>query len=480
MSHETGSGGHAVDDRPARTSTLAIGGLVALLVVAVAVADESPLGVGLAAVSGACLAAGIGRIGDDRPWLVAASAALGLAGGCGVLASLLFPGARLANLGVGMAAFGTALSAVDAPGDDGVLEAVGTFTYPVVTVWLATLGVVFVPVAAELFTLASSAFVPANAGPDLFGFAFLVTLAVLSVRSALRGLPITELAPKEDRERIAALLDRAENALTKALWISLGGLVLGLVVAVLLLYVDLPTIVTEAIALTAGTPVLRGPLFALALVAGVTAIAARLLRYGGETVLKHERRAAAAAGGLAFAAGVVAVHPLVLRAIAATTARSEFLDGDRFVVLVGLLAAVDVMLVLLLVGLLVIPVLVGLGLASDRGIGHAIAATGLLAGAVATAAHPPLVVALVVGALVVWDVGEFAGRMGEEVGRDADTTRVEAIHAAGSVGVGVVAALVAGGAYVLVQWLNASGRVALVALAVAVVGVFMLAATLRG
>lgn len=480
MSHRTGVGGHAVDDRPARTSTLATVGLVALLVVAVAIASESLLAVALAAVAGGCLAVGLGRIGDDRPWVVAGSAALGLAGGCGVVAALLFPGSRLASLAVAVAAFGTGLSAVDAPGEDRILEAVGMFTYPAVVVWLATLVVTFVPVAAELFSLALSAFVPANAGPDLFGFAFLVTVAVLSVRSALRGLPITELAPEEDRDRIAALLDRAESALTKALWISLGGLVLGLVVALVLFYVDIPRIVTEAVALTAGSPVVRGPLFAVALVAGATAVASRLLCHGLGTVLKHRRRAAAAAGGAAFALGVVAVHPLVLRVVATVTGDSGILGGEPFALLVGLLVVVDVVLVLLLVGLLVVPVVVGARLAPGRAVGHAIAAAGLLAGAVATAAHPPLVVALVVGALVVWDVGEFAVRVGEEVGRDADTTRVEAIHAAGSVGVGLVAALVAGGAWALVQQLNASGRVALVALAVAVVGVFMLAATLRG
>jgi hypothetical protein len=480
MSHEPRTNDNAVDDRPARTSTLALAGLVGLLVLAVGVASGSLSTVCFGAVSGGGIAAAIGWIADDRPWVIATSATLGLAAGCGLLVAGLLPGARLASLAAALAAFGTVLSVVDAPSDDGVLEAVGMFTYPVVVLWLATLGVALVPVAGELLTVAANALVPANAGPDLFGFAFLVALAVLSVRSAVRALPVTELAPKDDRDRIAALLDQAERALTKALWISFGGLILGIVFAFVLHYVELPTIVSEAIASTAGTPVVRGPLFVVALVAGTTAIGTRLVDHVGRPVLNYRHRAAAATGGLAFAVGIVAVHPLIFRAIAAVTGTEEVLSIDSFVRLVGLLAALDVVLVLLLVTLLIVPFLVGVGLASDRAVGHAIASSGLLAGAVATASNPPLVVALVVGALVAWDVGEFAVRVGQEVGRDADTTRVEAIHAAGSVGVAVVAALVAGGAYALVQVLNASGRVALVALAIAVVGTFLLAATLRG
>ena len=56
-------------------------------------------------------------------------------------------------------------------------------------------------------------------------------------------------------------------------------------------------------------------------------------------------------------------------------------------------------------------------------------------------------------ALVVWDAGEFATGLREELGTDAATTRGELVHVGGSLAVGAGALLVA----VLLELLVASG-----------------------
>ncbi len=65
------------------------------------------------------------------------------------------------------------------------------------------------------------------------------------------------------------------------------------------------------------------------------------------------------------------------------------------------------------------------------------------------AAPVPVTLACTVGTVVAWDVATNAVELGEQMGRDADTTRAEVSHVLATTGVGVVLAAVSYGVYVL-------------------------------
>ncbi|MFD1597695.1 DUF7519 family protein [Halobellus rarus] len=96
----------------------------------------------------------------------------------------------------------------------------------------------------------------------------------------------------------------------------------------------------------------------------------------------------------------------------------------------------------------------------------------LVAGIRGGGAEPLLVAAL--GAVLAWDVGEFATGVGEQLGRDADTARLETVHAATSLLVGVVGAGVVYGVY-----LAAGGGQPTSAVVLLLFGAVVLVAVLR-
>lgn len=70
----------------------------------------------------------------------------------------------------------------------------------------------------------------------------------------------------------------------------------------------------------------------------------------------------------------------------------------------------------------------------------------VLAGVETTAVGPVLI--SVTAAVLAWDIGTNAISVGEQLGRAADTRRLEAVHIAASTGVGVVTCSIAYGLYV--------------------------------
>lgn len=84
-----------------------------------------------------------------------------------------------------------------------------------------------------------------------------------------------------------------------------------------------------------------------------------------------------------------------------------------------------------------------------------------------------LVVALWLG-IVAWDVGEHAIGVGEQLGRGADSRRVELVHLAGATFVGAMATVVGYGAY-----RASTGGQPVVALVFLLLGVVALVAALR-
>lgn len=79
-----------------------------------------------------------------------------------------------------------------------------------------------------------------------------------------------------------------------------------------------------------------------------------------------------------------------------------------------------------------------------------VGASGLFAGAILAGARGAPVAPVLVSAtaaVVAWDVGSSAIGVGEQLGRDADTRRLETVHATASVLVGAVTAGVGYGLY---------------------------------
>ncbi|MFB6154501.1 MAG: hypothetical protein ABEJ22_01310 [Haloferacaceae archaeon] len=102
---------------------------------------------------------------------------------------------------------------------------------------------------------------------------------------------------------------------------------------------------------------------------------------------------------------------------------------------------------------------------------------GLLVGLVVAGAAgaPPLLLVLgAASAVVSWDVGEHGIGVGEQLGREADTTRVELVHATLSLVVALLTVVVSYGAY-----RAATGGQPVTALVFLLVGAVALVAALR-
>lgn len=120
---------------------------------------------------------------------------------------------------------------------------------------------------------------------------------------------------------------------------------------------------------------------------------------------------------------------------------------------------------------------VGYGVLRGREAAVTVGAVGLfagvvLAGVLGSPAEPLLVAAA--GTVVTFDVGEQAVSLGRQVGRRADTTAAELVHAAGSTVVATSAVALAYGAF---RFLGGSSVLALV---LTLFGAVVIAAALRG
>lgn len=69
----------------------------------------------------------------------------------------------------------------------------------------------------------------------------------------------------------------------------------------------------------------------------------------------------------------------------------------------------------------------------------------------ATGAGPRVTVPAALCAVLAWDTGGYAVRLGAELGREADTARAELVHAGLTLAVGVTAVFVAVGGYLVVS-----------------------------
>jgi hypothetical protein len=318
-------------------------------------------------------------------------------------------------------------------------------------------------------------FAPAAGQLHLLGFLMVFATASYATYRAVRDLPLQELAGEatigDDSNDDSGTSGIRVADVFAALQRGLGGL--AAVAAMLVppaflvevapwdsaIREGLPDAIYALVVTLTSSEVARHLLVRLAVVAGTLALVATLVRRSSRTSTEDLLVAYAPyLAGLTVVAGIGVVHRQVLDGLVAFVAgRLESPLAGLFsrlseqvvsfygseTIVLGLTAAV---LALASVGIFALYLSFALGFVSDRVAGPALAASGLfLAAAFAATTDASLLVVLgtLVAALVVWDVGEFATTLGSEVGRRAQTRRVELLHALGALSVGAVGAIAA-------------------------------------
>jgi hypothetical protein len=449
----------------------------------------------LALAGGVVTGVAVAALGDDDPRRVAAGVVLAATGAVVVLGGVV--SATAVTLPLVAVGLGAATGALGALGRGRLLDAVGPLAVGSVPLGLAAGASVALPLVVDAARGVLSAALSAGGRLDLFGASVLALVAAVALREAVRSVPAVELAAREDRDRIASQVAAVDRALGRAIRATAGGVGVGLCLFVYRALVGLPPGVADLLGALFGTPLVRGPLVAVAVAGGGVAVTAGLVRWVGAATVEGGRRVASVLAGAALAGGlVVASVPLVAVAGALPPAAGDVVVGlDRsFGPAAAALVPPTVALLVVWTGLFALPAGVGLGLVPDRATGPAVASAGLFGVAVGVAGRAPAaaVVGVVAAGMVAWDLGEYAVGLGEEVApppATGESTTVEAVpgadhaeavHAAGAVGVGVGAVLLGTGALVFARSVEPGGSTALAALAVALVGTLALVATLRG
>ncbi|MFB6195802.1 MAG: hypothetical protein ABEI80_06500 [Haloplanus sp.] len=490
---------------------------VVALLVGTGLALAATLGGGVPGI-GATAAAGVAlgvavlcRARDGPEWAAAAAAltplaALGGVAGVGLVAVErgLFGGTggtplRTVTstlgfaLGAGMATLGATGTLGDGLGDGavrGVWRSAVATTGTVGAAFAAVLVARFDPLASlptpgiDPGAILRPLMAPTHPTVALVSFPILVVAAALAGRSALSALPITELVSRRQRESVAESVDRLDAALTAT--VTYGVLATGVSLLSVLPSVRAAPPV-RMLALVLASPALRGAVLALGAVAAGLALAGRLLRaVAGGTASTLGRRLPATAGG----AGVVAAAVVGGGAVRSLSAAVPLPRPVRALVadLVTSLSPAGFVLgatLFALVGLTAVLTVLGLGLATGlvpaRGSAGALAGAGLvLCGAVAgvVGASGVGVFVLVGLGVVAWDASAQGVAARADLG-PRSATRIEAVHAVGSVGVAAVGVAVAWAAYGLVTRVALADGV-LVGAVVAVAGSVLLLGVLRG
>lgn len=336
--------------------------------------------------------------------------------------------------------------------------------------------------------------------PRLLSFWLVGTVSVWALSRALTALPTRELTAGRsvgdiDAEVVWRRLESGSSNLAAAGFVGLP-LVFLLEIGVpdSTVRETLPGLVYDALVALTGLTSLRYVLLAIAVLAGVSVAATRLLRSSVQTDARTVLTGYAPfLGGLGIVAAVLAIHGPILDALIDFVAgrltsplsgnfrglagRVEEFYGSHAIVL-GLTAGV---LVVAATAVLALWLVFSLGFVRDRVSGPSIASGGLfVAVAFAGTLQIPFSVVLVglLLSLFVWDAGEFGVALGREIGRRATTRQVELLHAGGVLSVGLLAAL-STGLLASVLGGSAGGSQLSVALPGAVVAIVLLVMALR-
>lgn len=290
--------------------------------------------------------------------------------------------------------------------------------------------------------------------PRFGGFFAVVALSVLVVRLALDRVPAVELAPERNKELI-------ESVHTAALvWLGRLFAVCGLLAGAAFViqsvapqvYTEMPTeVLVHSVSLTLSTTVR----WTLLVIAGVS-IPAICIPWLVRAVASERFRPDLLPLVPIAVSAVVALLALgshsTIKTVALERAGSEegreLLEavfagvGSRTITLAIVVAGFIVAITLL-----VVIVFAGLFAFLNATMGVQTVSAGVFVASVSAAiaeVSVPIVVAGVAASLLVWDLGEFAGTLGQELGRAGDALGTELIHmvaatvlAIGSVGVAV-------------------------------------------
>lgn len=306
---------------------------------------------------------------------------------------------------------------------------------------------------------------------SVVGFALLVFVFGLSLRTALSVVPIAQLAPASKRATYAERVTRwRETATDAAAWSIVAVVVLTVCLLAGILetmYAAVPGLATLFVALSSPFVVL--PTVAIAAVCLLAAAGAWLVRRLARNVDPSAARdhAAAIAG------------PLLLITIVPLVAAGLSVSGGYGYLMAVFFAVVGPPAVFLALGVWLAAV--ALGVLPDRASGPALAGAGLVVttvGAGVANAPSPMVFACAAGALLVWDAGSFGLGVTAELGHLPETRRLELFHGVLSVAIGVAAVVVLTGIDRL-RVLLGSAVGAMPAAILAVVGVLALLVQFR-
>lgn len=459
-------------------------------------ASDTPLGTAIA--SAIVPLVGVLAVATAGISVLDASAVAAASGGssAGMPGNLRFVVRHLGvTIGAGLGAFGTVGTLRDGIGDG----AVGQLCRSIVAM-LAVIGTALViilapsheallrlPVTAmNLSPFVDPLFSPNDPGITLLTFWVLGTVAVWSAKAALDRLPILALASRSRRERMSSLVEQIDGVLR-------GGVrfCLLFVVASLLLIGGDTTAMFEAVpvpreVVTAlEAPVLRVFLLsAIAVLAGITFFTQAIQWTTGSVASAIRAHLPAAFGGILAILIAVIAAPLVGKV------RSRLPEGfnesigtfvESYSPVGVVLAAVAVAVFLLLLALTVIALGGALGYVPSRSAGGAIAAAGLVIGALSVGATrgSAVVVFLVVAlSLLAWDVNEYGVTIRAELKNPA--TRTETVHAVGSLAVAALGVGVAWGFYGILLGAVAVPDGSLAGAIGTIVAVLLLLGMLRG
>jgi hypothetical protein len=495
-----------------RPSTVA--GVVALAVVAFAVNGASATYGGLAfvaAAGGGVLALATGLAAREEPLAVFAASVLAPAGGAAVLVAALVSAADLPVLqglldpfvlvALALAAFGAVAAFTGGVGGGAVGRAFSVVATTSVLPIVATVLAVAVRLGGttgalggvpDLVTgILSLAVSPTGTPIDVVAFFVVLAGSARALAAGVSAAPVVELAPRGRRAAAERASDLAVVACL-SVWrlfavgwlVAFLGLVLGFGDRIT---AGVPGPVVSLVGALASSGVVRVPLLAAAALSLVVYGALRVgrLASGGQRQALQRLAPTASGGVLAVTVGVLLSGRLAREAVAAAPGEVATVLSNAVAAFGApalALAGLVVPIVVLAGGLLAFAALGRLRAVPQRGAPAAVAGGGLvLAAAFAgiQGGSPGFVFGLVAAGLVAWDVGEHGVGVAAEVGRRAPTARVELVHGAASVGVGLLAFYGAETVYGLTAGLgapNAAGG--LVALAAAGVGVAALVAAL--
>ncbi|MFC3476759.1 DUF7519 family protein [Halobacterium litoreum] len=491
-----------------------VAGVAVIAVVAFAVEDATGI-YGtlalLAAFGGGVLAVATGLASREEPLAVFAASVLAPAGGAAVFAAaglsladlplldgLLDPFAMLAFAAAG---FGAVAAFTGGVGGGAVGRAFSVVAATTVLPFVAAVAAAVTSLNAETGALGDVgdaaglvgriAVTPTGGPIDVVVFFVVLAVTARALASGVSAAPLVELAPRHRRDAVA----RAESRVVVAslsVWrlfalswtVALFALLSGFADRVVEQTPDAVVSLVGALASSGAVRVLMLATVGASLVTYAVLRVGRLVTGDREESL---RRVAPTAGGgvLAATVGLVFAGRIVGRARAALPEQGqEVFDnvvrvfGEQALALAGLVVPIAALATLLLA----FAALGRIRAVPQRGAPAAVAAAGLvLAGAVAGVqnANAGFVFGLVAAGMVVWDAGEYGVGLAAELGRDARTARVELVHVAASVGVGVLAYYGAKTLYGATRGLGApSATAALAALVVAGLGLAALVAAL--